>query len=141
MSNFPTSIDDDSTLPSVSDNITEIGEEAINALKDAIINIENEIGIGASGSAGSIADRIGISLEADGTIKASAITGLGLVTLPISDSHISNSAQIKESKLLLDYSTATLFSTITSQGSLINNLLTWPKIGVGCHLRGMFNDT
>lgn len=134
MSNFPTSIDDDSTLPSVSDNITEIGEEAINALKDAIINIENEIGVGASGSAGSIADRIGMSLEADGTIKASAITGLGLVTLPISDSHISNSAQIKESKLLLDYSTATLFGTITSQGSLINNLLTFVS-GTGSKLQ------
>lgn len=125
MSNYPNSIDDDSTLPSVSDNITEVGEEAINALKDAIINIETELGISGSGSAASIADRIGVSLEADGTIKASALTGLGLVTLPISNTHIATSAQIEESKLLLDYPTATLYSNLTSQKSLINNLMTF----------------
>ena len=33
MTNFPSSLDDDTTLPSVYDNITEIGGEAINAQK------------------------------------------------------------------------------------------------------------
>ena len=41
MSRFPNFIDDDSDIPSVYNNITEIGGDAINALKDAVINIEN----------------------------------------------------------------------------------------------------
>ena len=104
MSNFPTiSIDDDVSLPVVNNNITEIGEEAINALRDATFNIETEIGIGASGTSGSIADRLGVALNADGTLKPSAIVGLGLVVLPITNSQIDVNASILESKLSLDY--------------------------------------
>ena len=79
MSNFPNDYDDDTTLPIVNDNITEIGREAINAVRDAVFAIEQEIGIGvdgytkASGTAGSIAQRLGISINPNGTLKPSAI--------------------------------------------------------------------
>jgi len=39
MSNYPNNFDDDSTLPVVNDNLTEIGGEAINALRDAVVQI------------------------------------------------------------------------------------------------------
>jgi hypothetical protein len=51
MSNFPLNYDDDTTLPFVNDNLNDIGGEAINATRDAVFNIETEIGLGASGTA------------------------------------------------------------------------------------------
>lgn len=125
MSDFPNSLDDDITLPRVDDNITEIGAEAINALRDAVFNIEAELGLGASGTAGSVFARLAVSIEPDGTIKSSALTSLGLVTLPITNSQISASAQIEESKLDLDHSTADLYNTLVTQGSALDNILTF----------------
>jgi len=112
MSNFPNQIDTDVELPSVNDNITEIGGEAINALKDAVINIENEVGIGGSGTKNSISDRLSVSIDVDGSLKASAITSAGLVSLPIYDQHISSSANIAESKLNLDHKTQDLYNKL-----------------------------
>ena len=83
MSNFPSQLDDDVTLPPVNDNIVDVGAEAINAIRDAMFAVEMEIGLGASGSAGAIADRLGVSLDPAGNIKPSAIATMGLVTLPI----------------------------------------------------------
>lgn len=45
MSNFPTALDDDTTLPPVFDNITEMGGEAINAIRDAIFNMQENLGL------------------------------------------------------------------------------------------------
>jgi hypothetical protein len=123
MSKFPAELDDDESLPIVNDNITEVGADAINALRDAVFSIETEIGLGASGSAGSVASRLSESLEPDGTIKSSALTSLGLVTLPITNEQISNSAQIDESKLALSYSTTALYNSLVTQKSYIDNLL------------------
>lgn len=114
MSNFPNEIDSDEQLPPVNDNITEVGGEAINAIRDAVFNIENEIGVGASGSTGSIANRLATSFNADGSIKSSVLTTAGLISLPIYDNHIAASAEIKESKLKLDYSTQNLYNQILS---------------------------
>ena len=112
MSNYPVSTDDDISLPPVTDNIVEIGGEAIQAIRSAIFAVETELGIGASGTTGSVANRIGVALNADGTVRAQAIAGLGLVVLPITDSQISPTAAIQESKLNLTYSTASLFTSI-----------------------------
>lgn len=125
MSNFPISLDDDTTLPPVNNNIVEIGDEAINALRDAVFNTEQEIGLGASGTTGSIANRLAVSLDVDGSIKPSAITSLGLVTLPITNSQIASDAAILESKLRLDYRTADLFNYIRENAGNINTLLGW----------------
>lgn len=125
MSNFPSQLDDDVTLPPVNDNITETGAEAINACRDALFAIESEIGIGASGSAGSIAARLGVSLDPAGAIKPSAIAAMGLVTLPIFNSHIADNAQILEAKLKLDFRTQDLFNYITDLARDVNESIGW----------------
>lgn len=125
MSNFPTDFDNDTTLPFVNDNITEIGGEATNALRDAVFAIEQNIGLGAAGTTSSIATRLDVSLFPDGQIKASAIASLGLVTLPITDNQISATAQIVESKLRLDHRTQDLFNYISDLSNSINTSLGW----------------
>ena len=139
MSNFPTSLDNDSTLPPVIDNITEEAGDAINALRDAVFNIEAEIGIGASGTAGSIAARLGVSLDPVGNIKPSAIASLGLVTLPIFDSQISPVAGIAETKLALAYSTTTLHNLILNNQIDIATILSFiagPGSEIAPHIAG-----
>ncbi len=112
MIKFPLDIDDDASIPVVNDNINEIGGEAINALRDATIALETELGIGASGTAGSVAQRLSVALLPDGHLKPSELTSLGLVTLPITNDQIANNAGILESKLHLDYRTSDLFNYI-----------------------------
>jgi hypothetical protein len=133
MSNFPNNFDDDTTLPFVNDNITEIGGPAINALRDVAFALEQNIGLGAAGSAGSIAARLGVALDPAGNIKASALTSLGLVTLPITDGQISNTAQIAESKLRLDHRTQDLFNYIRDLSGDINIAIGWIS-GTGVQL-------
>lgn len=125
MSNFPSDFDDDVTLPRVDDDITEVGGDAINALRDAVFNIENEIGLGGSGNKTSIAARLGISIDNDGYVRASALTSLGLVALPITDSQVSATAAIKESKLALDYKTADLYNYIAQFNTHLNIALNY----------------
>lgn len=129
MSNFPISLDDDTTLPPISNNITEIGEELLNALRDVAFAVEAEIGIGASGTTGSIAARFNVCFNADGSLKPSAITSLsdGLTTVGgwITNFHIASSAQITESKLDLDHSTADLYNTAVSQQAEIDAALAY----------------
>lgn len=128
MSNFPLNYDDDTTLPFVNDNLNDIGGEAINATRDAVFNIETEIGLGASGTAGSIAQRLGVSLLPSGAINPSALTSLGLVTLPITNSQIEDHANIPESKLRLDYRTRDLFNYIRDNVTGINTALGWISV-------------
>jgi len=125
MSKFPSQLDDDVTLPPVNDNIDDVGAEAINACRDALFAIESEIGIGASGSAGSIAARLGVSLDPAGNIKPSAIASMGLVTLPIYNYHIADNAQITESKLKLDFRTQDLYNYIRDFGRDVNQAIGW----------------
>lgn len=131
MSNFPNQLDNDVTLPPVNDNITEIGGDAINALRDAVLNLEEEVGVGASsstrgsGNVGSIAARIGVSIDPDGYIKPSALVDIGLVALPIYDGYIAPNAQIKESKLALDHNTQDLFNNILGLSGEVNVALGW----------------
>ena len=128
MSNFPSNFDDDTTLPIVNNNLTEIGGESINALRDAVVAIEQNIGLTAAGSVGSIAARLGIAIAPDGQINASALTSLGLVTLPINDSQISPMAQISESKLRLDHRTQDLFNYVRDLSKDINLAIGWVSI-------------
>lgn len=125
MSNFPYNFDDDTTLLPVNDNITEVGGDAINAIRDAVFSIEQYLGLGGAGTAGSISTRLGISLFPDGTIKPSAITSLGLVTLPITNNQIANNADIPESKLHLDHRTQDLFNYIRDLSGDVNTALGW----------------
>ena len=133
MSVYPFETDSDEELPRVDDDITEVGGDAINALRDAMFNVQDELGsvesagdgIGPSGSLDSLADRINISINANGTIKASALTSVGLVVLPITDNQVANAAGIKEFKLDLDFSTVDLNTLIQANILLLGTLNTF----------------
>lgn len=136
---YPNSLDDDSSLPRVSDNITEAGEEAINATRSAVFSLEEEVGIGGKGSLTSIADRIAVSIDDDGLIKPSALTGIGLISLPITNSQISPTAAISESKLSLTYSTSslhTLYLALSNSVDVLDGFLTLTGIKLQPHIDG-----
>lgn len=110
---YPEALDDDISLPQVDDNLTEIGGEAINAIRDAVFAIEDELGINPSGSKEDVAERLDVSLNPDGTIKALALESVGLATLPIVNSHVAINAGIEEQKLNLYYGTDDLNTKIS----------------------------
>jgi hypothetical protein len=139
MSNFPYQLDTDNELPRVDDNITSIGEEAINSLRSAMFAVESNIGTNAQGSTGSIAQFLSVSHAPDGSIKPSALVGIGLVTLPITDIEISPTAGIQESKLNLTYSTSSLYTLILIlQNSIdvFNGFLSLTGIKLEPHIDG-----
>ncbi len=113
-SRYPTELDTDRELPRVDDNITEIGGEAINGLRDAVFNIEETLGLDPQGTTADLNTRLDESLNPDGSLKASALSTVGLVTLPITNSMIASNANIEEGggspnyKLALNYPTVTL---------------------------------
>lgn len=128
MTNFPNGFDDDTTLPFINDNITQEGAVAVNALRDVAFAVEQTIGLGAPGSTPSIAARLGVSLNPDGTINPSAIASLGLVTLPITQDQIAVNAMIPESKLMLDHRTQDLFNYIRDLSKDVNLVDGWISI-------------
>ena len=115
MSNYPNSLDDDVSLPPVNDNLDDIGEAAVNALRDAVINIEEFVGTGVSGQL-SLAQRLGLLIQPDGYFNFAYLTGMGLVTLPIYDNQIAAGANIQESKLNLTFGTQDLYDDILVLG-------------------------
>jgi hypothetical protein len=125
MSVYPFELDDDITLPRVDDNITETGQEAINALRDAVFNVQETLGIEPQGSVTTVANRLDASLNPDGTIKSSALTSIGLVTLPITNNQVGTNAGIEESKLSLVHSTTDLYTLISANSALLNSLNTF----------------
>lgn len=128
MSNYPGAIDDDSSVPAVNNNLTALGAEAIDALRDAVFQIETALGINIAGSTGSLASRIGVFINPDGTPNSSTLTSLGLITLPITNSQIINNAGIPESKLTLDYSTQNLFNYIRDLSASVNTAIGWINV-------------
>src|SRR6266704_5743312 len=102
MSSFPTNFDDDSTIYRISDDISELGSEAINQLRDAVFSIEKNLGLSAAGTLSDLSTRLNVSINPDGTIRASALASIGLVTLPITNSQVGVNAGILESKLALN---------------------------------------
>ncbi len=125
MSNYPTGFDDDSTLPAVNDNLTEIGGDAINALRDAVFQIETTLGLNIAGTQPDLAARLGVFINPDGTPNASVITSLGLVTLPIRNDQIAEAAGIPESKLHLDFRTQDLFNYVRDLSLDVNTAIGW----------------
>ena len=130
MTNYPVVPDDDTSLPAINDNLTQIGGDVINALRDSVVALEQTVGygIGSAGPAGtqvSLAARMGVSIDPDGHILPSAIVTLGLVPPPFYDVHIAPAAAISESKLLLDYRTQDLFNYIRDLSRDVNLSLGW----------------
>lgn len=120
MSVYPFAYDSDETIIRIDDNITELGGDAINQLRDAIFAIEAEIGLDPSGSLTTIADRLDVFLNPNGTPKHSALAAVGLVTLPIVDNQVAANAGIKEYKLALDHTTSDLYTIITANKTLLD---------------------
>ncbi len=109
MTVYPNAIDGDAELIRVDDAITEIGGEAINQLREAVFAIQQELGILPSGVLNSLTERLAVFLNDNGTIKTSALTSVGLVTLPITNNQVGTNAGIAEFKLNLDHSTSDLY--------------------------------
>lgn len=115
---YPNALDTDAEIQQISDNISEVGSDVINSLRSATFALEEELGIGAAGSLGSTADRLNISLNANGTIKASALTSVGLASLPIINSMIADGT-IEEYKINFSYSPSDLHSLILADEAAI----------------------
>ena len=128
MSNYPNAYDDDTTLPPVNDNIDQIGGEAINATRDAILAIETALGTNIAGSAPNLAARLGVFINPDGTPNSAIIYSLGLVVLPVTNNQIAEAAGIPESKLLLDYRTQDLFNYIRDLAKDVNLAIGWISV-------------
>lgn len=139
MSVYPFELDSDSDIIRIDDNITELGGLAINQIRDSIFAMQAELGTGLSGSMGTLANRLNVSLNANGTLKYSAIAAVGLVTLPIVDNQVASNAAIKESKLTLDHTTSDLYTIITANKSLldsVNSFLVTTSTDFLNHLQG-----
>lgn len=139
MTNFPNEIDTDLELPPVFDNIVEIGETAVNAIRSAMFAVEDTLGVNPQGSTSSVADRLDVSLNSDGTIKPSSLTGIGLVVLPITNTQVSAVAAIAESKLALTYTTQALhdlFVNLDAAVDVLNNFNSVTGIKVEPHVAG-----
>ena len=139
MSVYPFDIDDDSTIGRVDDNITEIGGDVINSLRDAMFAVQKELGVLPSGSVSSISARLDKSLTSDGDIKASALASVGLVTLPVDNAQVGANAGIKESKLALDYSTSELHTLLQANTTLLNSINAYAietGSNLGTHISG-----
>ena len=113
-SSYPGQFDSDVELPRVDNNITDMGGEAINALRDAIFSIENTVGVNPQGNMADLVTRINRVIDDNGNILTSALATRGLVALPITNAQIDINAGIEERKLDLDYPTTTLYGIIQS---------------------------
>jgi hypothetical protein len=123
-SKYPNQIDTSVELPVVRDNITQINSSLINSLRSAILNIEKTLGINPQGgSAGTVASRISQTLDDSGNIKPDAISKVGLLSGPITDRDVADSANIKESKINLDYPTSLLYSEISGTFGVLKDVL------------------
>lgn len=119
-SNYPNKLDTSVEIPTVRDNITEIGSDVLNGLRSAIFNIEKTLGINPQGSAGNtLASRLNNLIDEAGNLKEEALAKSGLLSGPISDKDISHTAAIKESKLKLNFPTNLLQGEISSLDSKI----------------------
>jgi len=139
MSSFPTNFDDDSTIYRISDDISELGSEAINQLRDAVFSIEKNLGLSAAGTLSDLSTRLNVSINPDGTIRASALASIGLVTLPITNSQVGVNAGILESKLALNFSTSNLNTLIQANSVLLASLSAFEaalEVKVNSHIAG-----
>ena len=144
MTVYPNQIDNDLDLPRVEDNLTQIGGLAINALRDAMFAVQETLGVNPQGTKGTVAAFLAVAHNSDGTLKASALSSAGLVTLPITNSQIAAGAGIVESKLTLDYSTSVLNAAISALSSTVsgmNNVLTELLTDFSLHIYGVPTPT
>src|SRR5271157_2793626 len=120
MTVYPNSIDTDKELPLIQNGATEIAASTVNGVRDATLALEQALGVCPQGNLADLTTRINISIDANGNIKAGALTAAGLVSLPIYDFQVASNANILETKLALIYSTPTLKGLIDSTNSTVS---------------------
>lgn len=92
---YPAQIDNSISLPPAVDNLTPVGANDINALRDAIISIQSELGTKPSGTYSTVKNRItqlenifndggGVSLSGDLGGTSTDVEVIGLRKIPIS---------------------------------------------------------
>lgn len=120
---YPNQIDTPSELPIVRDNIFEIGSDAINSLRSAIIQIEKTLGVNPQGAVGlTVGERISQSMDSSGNLKQEALDAAGFIHGPVSDDQIAVTAAIRESKLKLNFPTQILQSQISIVSGMIDEI-------------------
>ena len=120
-SKYPNQLDTSVELPAVRNSALS---DSINSLRSAVIQIEKTLGVNPQGSSGnSVASRISRSLDEDGNLKSDSINTLGLISGPITDSEVSKSASISESKLNLNFPTELLQDEISMISSELESML------------------
>lgn len=124
-SNYPSKLDTSKEIPAVRDNILEIGSETINSIRSAIFNIEKTLGINPQGSSGNtVANRLNAITDGSGKIRKDALTLANVLSGPITNVDVANTAAIAESKLRLNFPTQILQDEISIVGSEIDVLKT-----------------
>jgi hypothetical protein len=114
-SKYPNELDSSIEIPAVRDNIVEVGSDVLNSLRSAIFQIERTLGVNPQGAVGnSVADRLSRALDGNGNISKEALSMAGLVSGPISNSDVSSSAAISESKLNLDFPTSLIQQEVSA---------------------------
>ena len=72
---YPAQIDNSASLPPVTDNLTPVGAKEVNALRDAIISIQSELGTKPSGTSSTVKNRL---TELETMFDGSGSGGIGL---------------------------------------------------------------
>lgn len=110
-SKYPEKLDTSVELPAVRDSALS---NEINSLRSAIIQIERTLGVNPQGTVGNtVSTRLSKALDGNGNILKSALTSAGILSGPISNNEVSNSAAISERKLNLDFPTQLLQDEIS----------------------------
>lgn len=119
-SKYPQSLDTSVQLPAVRDSVLS---EPINSLRSAIIQIERTLGVNPQGTAGNtVASRLNRIMDGNGNLLPEALTQAGLLSGPIGDSDISETAAISERKLNLNFPTQLLQDEISMLQSDIDSI-------------------
>lgn len=123
-SKYPEKIDTSVEIPTARDNITEISSDILNSYKSAILAIEKTLGINPQGTSGNtVANRISQSLDENGNLKKESILKAGILSGPIINKDVSDSAGIEENKLKLNFPTQLLQNEISILDQQINDLI------------------
>ena len=69
MSVYPDQLDTDLEISRVDNNVTEVGADSINAIRDAVFVIESTMGLSPQGNKTSLAERISVSIDSNGNLN------------------------------------------------------------------------
>lgn len=81
-SRYPAQVDSSLNLPTVTDNFTPVSGGAVNRIRDAIINIESELGVKPSGTFGTVRARLDLlEKTSDGVAGLNEVNGSYALTI------------------------------------------------------------